>query len=99
MFALRRSFATAAIRRNDKSAIDKAAEKVKEVAGKFKADGEIGSKFTSKGEIGQKFEKDVGGAFSKDGAIGKQFEKDGAIGGTGQKAAEKAQEAANEVKK
>lgn len=33
------------------------------------------------------------------GAIGKQFEKDGAVGGTGQQAAEKTEQAAKEAKK
>lgn len=41
----------------------------------------------------------VGGPFAKDGAIGKQFTSKGAVGGTGQKAAEGAQEMAEESKK
>lgn len=45
---------------------DKAAEKVKQVAQKFKADGEVGHKFTSEGEVGKKFDQEVGGAFSKE---------------------------------
>ena len=45
---------------------DKAAQKLKETAQKFKADGEIGSKFTSEGEVGKKFDQEVGGAFSKE---------------------------------
>lgn len=95
------------------------ADKVKDAAKEFKADGKIGSKFTSEGEVGKKFDQEVGGAFAKgkslckkkkksrldsvcsfglDGAIGKQFEKDGAVGGTGQKAAEKTEKAAKDAK-
>ncbi|GAO49560.1 hypothetical protein SAICODRAFT_138019 [Saitoella complicata NRRL Y-17804] len=74
-----------------------AAEKVKEGAKAFEKDGSIGSKFEADGEIGSKADQ-VGGPFSKDGVIGKHFTSDGAIGGTGQKAAETAEKAADEKK-
>lgn len=42
-----------------------AADKVKDAAKEFKADGKIGSKFTSEGEVGKKFDQEVGGVFAK----------------------------------
>ncbi|KAJ3032054.1 hypothetical protein HDV00_008005 [Rhizophlyctis rosea] len=63
-------------------------------ASAFKADGSIGQKFTEKGSIGSKIDKEVGGPFSAQGSIGKQFTERGAVGSTGQKAAEKVEDAA-----
>ncbi|KAL3146437.1 hypothetical protein ABBQ32_003117 [Trebouxia sp. C0010 RCD-2024] len=72
-------------------------EKVGEVIEK------AGKAFTDTGKVGKKFNPDhpdgtagkeadkQGGALKKDGAIGKQFTKEGAIGGTAQKAGEKAE--------
>ncbi|KAL3146438.1 hypothetical protein ABBQ32_003117 [Trebouxia sp. C0010 RCD-2024] len=79
-------------------------EKVGEViekAGKaFTDTGKVGKKFNpdhpdgTAGKEAQKQGKEAdkqGGALKKDGAIGKQFTKEGAIGGTAQKAGEKAE--------
>lgn len=51
------------------------ADKVKDAAKEFKADGKIGSKFTSEGEVGKKFDQEVGGAFAKGKSLCKKKKK------------------------